>query len=646
MIRKCRNSLKKHFIIWGYLFLVSAGIIIFMFSSQSSNAKSPDDCLMCHEDKDLTMIKKGKKISIYVNPSEYKKSVHGVSDCLDCHEGYVAEEIPHNPNRKDVDCNGCHGIKIDQKNVHKNVKCYTCHSYHNVISAKDFSKSINCFSCHSSASVNSYKNSTHFKRGLKCDVCHNKGHEVIKLTKFSGNNTCGKCHKQSQLEISNSVHKRQPGKQAPLCLDCHSSHNVSESIFTIETRSCMKCHLNDKIFPGDGKGSSKYVGEYTKSVHAIIKKNGKPAAGCSDCHGNHMIKSTKEPDVKTEILSTCEKCHSEVVVKYKNSSHGKAFLNNEPYGPSCTSCHGEHGINSVSSENKFYGLKESEMCLDCHNEKKLYANNKEKFEHIKEYNKSAHYLAFKEGKTNSASCSDCHGSHEMLPMSDVNSKISKKNQPLTCGQENCHRAVKNEFTGSIHQISIEKKENSDAPSCSGCHGSHQILNKSQEGNLIAKRTGIVKLCSDCHSSVEIIENNNLPKGITDNFNESFHGLALRGGSQQAADCGSCHGYHNIRPSNDPLSTIYKSNLPVTCGKCHPGANETIFNTPIHILDPVNESPWLYYITLFYIILIVSIIGGMIFHNTIDFIKKIKEKNPPEPVVETNTDDNGDNSKSE
>lgn len=613
----------KKIIFRGYLLIIISVFILLTLNIWGLKASSPDDCLMCHEDKDLTMEKNGKKISLYVNPSTYKNSVHGSSDCIDCHEGYIAEELPHNPKAKDVDCNGCHGIKVEQKNVHKNVKCYDCHSYHDVIKAKEFGEKTDCYSCHNTRSVTIYKNTAHFRRGIKCDACHNKGHEVIELSKSNGNSTCTKCHRQSQLEISNSVHRVQPGKQAPKCLDCHSGHNVSESSYTIETRACMKCHLNEKIFPGEDKGSSKYVGEYTKSVHALKKKDGKPAAGCSDCHGNHMIQSTKDPNVKTKILETCEKCHPEVVSKFRNSSHGRAFINKYPYGPSCSSCHGEHGINAVSSEDKFYGIKETEMCLDCHSENKLYTGNKEKFEHIREYNNSAHYLAFKEGKTNSASCSSCHGSHEMLPMIDVNSKISKKNQPMTCGTDNCHKVIKEEFTGSIHQVSIETKENPDAPTCTNCHGSHQILNKEQEGNITAKRTGVVKLCSDCHSSVEIIENNNLPKGITDNFNESFHGLALRGGSQEAADCGSCHGYHNIRPSSDPLSTIHKSNLPVTCGKCHPGAVEAVFNTPIHILNPAEDSPWLYYITVFYIILIVAIIGGMVLHNIIDFVKKIK-----------------------
>ena len=110
---------------------------------------------------------------------------------------------------------------------------------------------------------------------------------------------------------------------------------------------------------------------------------------------------------------------------------------------------------------------------------------------------------------------------------------------------------------------------------------------------------------------------------------SFHGLAMRGGSKVAANCESCHGYHNIRPSSDTLSSINKKNLPVTCGKCHPGANQTLFNTSIHITDSISESPLLYWISRFYILMILAVIGGMVMHNIFDLIKKVKSKNKHE-----------------
>jgi hypothetical protein len=196
----------------------------------------------------------------------------------------------------------------------------------------------------------------------------------------------------------------------------------------------------------------------------------------------------------------------------------------------------------------------------------------------------------------------------------------------TCGQSDCHVKQLSEYTGSIHEQSLMNKNNSDAPTCSDCHGKHQIMKKNESSNRIASSKGLVQLCSDCHNSVEIVKKYNLPTGRTETYNNSFHGLATRGGSKVAANCESCHGNHNIRPSSDTLSKISKKNLPETCGKCHPGATATFLDSPIHNTKPEEESPWLFWVSKFYIVLIVLVIGGMTVHNIIDFTKKFKQKN--------------------
>ena len=74
------------------------------------------------------------------------------------------------------------------------------------------------------------------------------------------------------------------------------------------------------------------------------------------------------------------------------------------------------------------------------------------------------------------------------------------------------------------------------------------------------------------------------------FSQSYHGLALSGGSASVANCGSCHGVHNIKPSSDPTSMVNKNNLVKTCGKCHPGANETFTQGNIHVTLEKEDEP--------------------------------------------------------
>lgn len=624
--------LNKYFVFWGYFLIILSGIILLLFNFRSTKANSPDDCLMCHEDKDLTMEKNGKKISLYINPAQYRQSVHREFDCVDCHEGYKAEEIPHTSKKTEINCRNCHDdLKGLETSVHRKNDCFGCHDPHYQKPAKELSqtnKSEQCLSCHTKKNIRDYTLSKHSKVNVGCDACHKGGHQVRNISKNEINKVCSRCHGNSQAEFNNSIHHavlRSGGKNAPTCVDCHGSHKIVSSKMSIESRACLKCHLDETLFPGEDKGSARFVARYKTSIHASIQKNGKPAAGCVDCHGDHMIETTKGPEestAKARLMETCGKCHGTELEHYKKSAHGESYKNGNPDSPDCSKCHGEHSINAVLQSDEFSKINQTELCLSCHQDDRV---NKNKNTHLNDYKNSFHYIALKNGNLNAATCSNCHGPHEMKTADNPESQINKKNIETTCGQTNCHVKQKDEYNGSIHQTSMLNKENSDSPTCNNCHGAHQVITTDSIGNLEGSRQrGIVQLCSGCHGSVQLIRNNNLPN-VTGNYLESFHGLAVRGGSKLAADCGSCHGNHNIRPSSDPLSSINKQNLNSTCGKCHPGASEIFINTKIHVLDPATDNPLLYWISKFYIILIFGIIGGMVLHNILDFRRKIKEK---------------------
>jgi cytochrome b subunit of formate dehydrogenase len=100
-------------------------------------------------------------------------------------------------------------------------------------------------------------------------------------------------------------------------------------------------------------------------------------------------------------------------------------------------------------------------------------------------------------------------------------------------------------------------------------------------------------------------------------------LAIEGGSVEVANCASCHGTHNIKPSSDSTSTVNKKNLAKTCGGCHKGANENFAIGKVHITRQEKSEPIIYTIATMYIILISVTIGGMFIHNLLDFFRKSK-----------------------
>src|SRR6185295_13783266 len=97
----------------------------------------------------------------------------------------------------------------------------------------------------------------------------------------------------------------------------------------------------------------------------------------------------------------------------------------------------------------------------------------------------------------------------------------------------------------------------------------------------------------------------------------------------AANCGSCHGYHKILPSSDPASTIHQSHLVETCGKCHRGANEKFSLSKVHVdLTAAKSGPdmgsWInWWVRRLYLVLIVGVIGSMLIHNGLVFLKKVR-----------------------
>ena len=63
-------------------------------------------------------------------------------------------------------------------------------------------------------------------------------------------------------------------------------------------------------------------------------------------------------------------------------------------------------------------------------------------------------------------------------------------------------------------------------------------------------------CSPCHADLEA------------RYAASLHGYAVARGNPRAPTCASCHGGHDMLPSEDPSSPTHKVRLPNTCATCH------------------------------------------------------------------------------
>lgn len=67
-----------------------------------------------------------------------------------------------------------------------------------------------------------------------------------------------------------------------------------------------------------------------------------------------------------------------------------------------------------------------------------------------------------------------------------------------------------------------------------------------------------------------------------------HGVMSPRLAAKPVSCGDCHGAHDILPSSSPASRVHASNVPATCGRCHPGAGTNFARGRVH--EP-GGAPW-------------------------------------------------------
>jgi formate dehydrogenase gamma subunit len=311
--------------------------------------------------------------------------------------------------------------------------------------------------------------------------------------------------------------------------------------------------------------------------------------------------------------SACMDCHSDKTL-FKTNAAGKGvsmFVDDARLAASvhktnsCVGCHAD--ITSKHPDDNVPAQPPS--CGKCHERQ------------TESYGASVHGLALARGQKDSANCSDCHDGHTILPPTSPESPLHWSRLAETCGT--CHDQAAKDVGESVHGKAVAAGYR-DAPTCTDCHSEHKIMALRTSSPLKIS----ADVCSNCHASERLNTKYNLPPDRVKTFFDSYHGLAAQYGSTVAANCSSCHGVHKILPSSDPRSTIYTTNLVVTCGKCHPGATDNFAQSKVHVDAAIAKAGdsvgakvnW--WVRRLYLVLIVGTIGFMLAHNLLVFAKKV------------------------
>jgi len=192
----------------------------------------------------------------------------------------------------------------------------------------------------------------------------------------------------------------------------------------------------------------------------------------------------------------------------------------------------------------------ADECLACHSDATLSHEVNGKTVSLQAFKDSIHGSMF--------TCVDCH--------TDVKSSLHERPpQRISCAT--CHAEEQAAYERSYH-AKAAMGGNNQAATCVDCHGSPHALLPASDPKSRVHHTNIPATCGACHSQKFVMEKSGLSVQTVASYQQSVHGHAVANGSEKAAVCTDCHGTHEILDARDAKSSIFKFNVPLTCGKCH------------------------------------------------------------------------------
>jgi hypothetical protein len=352
----------------------------------------------------------------------WEKEFHVLPACVDCHQPHKARKVFYSQGMADADCLRCHtqeGIraKKDGRSLKVNPE--------ELVSSRH--AKVACSQCHSEVNAS---------RVRPCETITRKV-------------DCSACHAEIATQYQRSTHgvllaRNDPN--APKCVECHGTHAVlgrtnpqSPTFATNVPNLCARCHREGQ------KAAVRYTGaqheiieHYTESIHGkgLLKSGLTVTATCHNCHTAHSVLPATDPDSSVHVKNvpdTCGRCHFGIEDQFNHSVHSRLVTNTEKELPVCNTCHSSHSIRRADQDD--FKLQIMSTCGRCHQE-------------IAEtYFDTYHGKVSRLGYTKTAKCYDCHGAHDVLPVTDPRSHLSRANVVETC--QKCHAGATRRFAGYL-----------------------------------------------------------------------------------------------------------------------------------------------------------------------------------------------------
>ena len=378
---------------------------------------------------------------------------------------------------------------------------------------------------------------------------------------------------------------------------------ATTTAFSQANDDCLACH-EDRTLTGTRKGKTIPVfvdaKRFAASVHGSLD--------CISCHADIEGKELPHDDTLQPV--DCGSCHDTIKAQQARSLHGKAAAHGDPLAPVCSSCHGTHDIVPVRAPGSPVApLRIPFLCGKCHEEGSPVQKQREIHQdHILEnFSESIHGEGLlRKGLIVAPSCASCHTAHSILPHTDPESSIARRNIAGTCTK--CHAEIE-----MVHRKVIKgalwEKELHVLPACVDCHQPHKIrkvfydqgmadsdcmrchdrpdIKASSDGRSLQVRAidlagsrHAKTSCSQCHTGVSPsrvrscetitarVDCAACHAEVGQQYQKSTHGQLFAKSDPNGPSCKECHGTHGVLGRIDPRSATFAINVPTLCARCH------------------------------------------------------------------------------
>jgi cytochrome b subunit of formate dehydrogenase len=461
--------------------------------SRTAVMNVPFLCGQCHQEG--TPVSRRRTIPQDSILENYSESIHGAglfqqgltvtAVCTSCHTSHFI--LPHTDRRSSIHpaniaatCTQCHGQiervhrkviegRLWEREPNKIPACVDCHSPHRIRRVLYDAGTANqdCFRCHADPGLRgtaagettslyvdpaAYAASTH--AGTACAQCHtdvtpSRGRACE--TSRADSVDCSVCHAQEVGDHASGVHGRLAARgdtAAPGCLDCHDDHATrprtdpaSPTFVRNVPTLCARCHREGEVAAVRiAADHPDIVKSYEESIHGkgLLESGLLVTATCNNCHTAHRQLPAAEPGSSIHpdsVASTCGNCHDGVEQEFRESVHATALARGVPQErlPTCKDCHTSHEIKRTDRGD--FRLMMMSQCGRCHEDESA------------TFFDTFHGKVSRLGDAGAAKCSDCHGRHNILPVTNPASTLSRRNIVGTCG--GCHQGANRRFAGYL-----------------------------------------------------------------------------------------------------------------------------------------------------------------------------------------------------